>query len=108
MAWRIEIDKDVQRSMRKLDRQIAKRIVAKLREISQLEDPRSMGKGLTENKSVSGATGSETIESLSISRTMFSSFSLSMLTIEAGSTGREGNKKAPASLAAAVKNLLII
>ena len=34
---------------------------------------------------VSGATGSETIESLSISRTMFSSFSLSMLTIEAGS-----------------------
>lgn len=33
MAWRIEIDKDVQRSMRKLDRQIAKRIVAKLREI---------------------------------------------------------------------------
>lgn len=51
MAWRIEIDKDVQRSMRKLDRQIAKRIVAKLREISQLEDPRIMGKGLTENKS---------------------------------------------------------
>ena len=34
MAWRIEIDKDVQRSMRKLDRQIAKRIVAKLREIA--------------------------------------------------------------------------
>ena len=51
MAWRIEVDRDVQRSMRKLDRQIAKRIVAKLREISQLEDPRSMGKGLTENKS---------------------------------------------------------
>lgn len=36
MAWRIEIDKDVQRSMKKLDKQIAKRIV---------------GKGLTENKS---------------------------------------------------------
>lgn len=51
MAWRVEIDKDVQRSMRKLDKQIAKRIVAKLREISQLEDPRSMGKGLTENRS---------------------------------------------------------
>lgn len=51
MAWRIEVDKDVQRSMRKLDKQIAKRIVAKLHEISQLEDPRSMGKGLTENKS---------------------------------------------------------
>lgn len=48
MAWRIEIDKDVQRSMKKLDKQIARRIVAKLHEISQLEDPRSMGKGLTE------------------------------------------------------------
>ena len=51
MAWWIEIDKDVQRSMKKLDKQIARRIVAKLHEISQLEDPRSMGKGLTENKS---------------------------------------------------------
>lgn len=51
MAWRIEIDKSVQRSMRKLDKEIARRIIAKLREISQLEDPRSMGKGLVENKS---------------------------------------------------------
>lgn len=49
MAWRIEIDKDVQRSMKKLDKQIAKRIVAKLHEISQLEDPRSRGKALTGN-----------------------------------------------------------
>lgn len=49
MAWRIEIDRDVQREMRKLDRQVAKRITAKLREISQLDDPRSMGKGLTGN-----------------------------------------------------------
>lgn len=51
MAWRIEVNKDVQRSMRRLDKQVAKRIVAKLREISQLEGPRSMGKGLTENMS---------------------------------------------------------
>lgn len=51
MAWRIEIDKSVQRSMKKLDKEVARRIVAKLREISQLEDPRSMGKGLVENKS---------------------------------------------------------
>ena len=49
MAWRIEIDKDVQRTMKKLDKQIARRIVAKLHEISQLEDPRSMGKALTGN-----------------------------------------------------------
>lgn len=49
MAWRIEIDKDVQREMKKLDRQVTKRITAKLREVSQLDDPRSMGKGLTGN-----------------------------------------------------------
>ena len=41
--------KDAQ--LAKKDEQIAKRIVAKLHEISQLENPRSMGKGLTENKS---------------------------------------------------------
>lgn len=51
MAWRIEIDRNVQRSMRKIDRRFARRTVAKLRKISQLEDPRSMDKGLTENKS---------------------------------------------------------
>ncbi len=49
MAWRIEIDKDVQREMKKLDKQVAKRITAELREVSQLDDPRSMGKGLTGN-----------------------------------------------------------
>ena len=49
MAWRIEIDRDVQREMKKLDKQVAKRITDKLREISQLDDPRSMGKGLTGN-----------------------------------------------------------
>lgn len=49
MAWRIEIDKDVQRAMKKLDRQVAKRITSKLREISRLEDPRSMGKALVGN-----------------------------------------------------------
>lgn len=49
MAWRIEVDKDVQRVMKKLDRQIVKRIIAKLREIARLEDPRSTGKALTGN-----------------------------------------------------------
>ena len=49
MAWKIEIDKGVQRSMKKLDRNVAKRIIAKLREISQLEDPRSTGKALVGN-----------------------------------------------------------
>lgn len=49
MAWKIEIDKGVQRSMKKLDRNVAKRIIATLREISQLEDPRSTGKALVGN-----------------------------------------------------------
>lgn len=47
MAWRIEIDKDVQKSMRKLDKQVARRITSKLREIAQMDDPRSTGKALT-------------------------------------------------------------
>lgn len=37
--------------MRKPDRQAARRTVAKLRKISQPEDPRSMDRGPTENKS---------------------------------------------------------
>lgn len=49
MTWRIEIDKDVQRSMKKLDKTIARRIIAKLREIGQYEDPRATGKSLTGN-----------------------------------------------------------
>lgn len=35
--------------MKKLDRHVAKRIIAKLRESSQLEDPRSTGKALVGN-----------------------------------------------------------
>ena len=35
--------------MKKLDRHVDKRIIAKLREISQLEDPRSTGKALVGN-----------------------------------------------------------
>lgn len=50
MAWRIELDKDVQRSMQKMDKQVAKRITAKLKEIVQLENPRMMGKALSDNK----------------------------------------------------------
>lgn len=50
MAWRIELDKDVQRSMQKMDRQVAKRITVKLKEIAQLENPRMMGKALSDNK----------------------------------------------------------
>lgn len=66
MAWRIEIDKGVQRSMKKLDRNVAKRIIAKLREISQLEDPRSTGKALAGNLAGCGVTVSGTIGSCAI------------------------------------------
>lgn len=37
--------------MRKLDKGVAARVFDELDEIAKLEDPRSMGKGLTENKS---------------------------------------------------------
>lgn len=49
MAWLIRFDKGVERSLAKLDRQIAKRIISKLREIATLDDPRSVGKPLVGN-----------------------------------------------------------
>lgn len=50
MAWQIKINKNIQRELGKLDKQTAKRITSKLREISQLDNPRSMGKALSGNK----------------------------------------------------------
>ncbi|MDY6077031.1 type II toxin-antitoxin system RelE/ParE family toxin [Mobiluncus sp.] len=49
MAWLIRFDKGVERSLAKLDQQIAKRITSKLREIANLDDPRSVGKPLVGN-----------------------------------------------------------
>lgn len=49
MAWLIRSDKGVERSLAKLDQQIAKRITSKLREIANLDDPRSVGKPLVGN-----------------------------------------------------------
>ncbi len=46
MAWQIKINKNIQHTLKKLDKQIAKRITTKLREISNLENPRSIGKPL--------------------------------------------------------------
>ena len=51
MVWRIDFTRNADKAMRKLDRGIAARIFEELDEIAKLEDPRSMGKGLTENKS---------------------------------------------------------
>lgn len=49
MAWRIEVSKDFQKTLKKIDASTARRVVAKLREIEKLEDPRSSGKALVGN-----------------------------------------------------------
>ncbi|MEW6889255.1 type II toxin-antitoxin system RelE family toxin [Trueperella pyogenes] len=49
MAWRIEVAKDFQKALKKLDRPTVKRVISKLREIEKLDDPRLMGKALVGN-----------------------------------------------------------
>ncbi|MBT9591544.1 MAG: type II toxin-antitoxin system RelE/ParE family toxin [Thiobacillus sp.] len=47
MAWLIEIDDAAKKDLAKLDRQIARRITAFLRErVAVLDDPRSIGEAL--------------------------------------------------------------
>ncbi|WP_066341743.1 type II toxin-antitoxin system RelE family toxin [Azohydromonas lata] len=47
MAWRIDFDEEAVRELAKLDRQVARRITAFLRErVATLEDPRSIGEAL--------------------------------------------------------------
>ena len=51
MAWRIEIDKAAERELDKLDKQIARRILAFLNDrVADLEDPRSIGEALKGSK----------------------------------------------------------
>lgn len=49
LTWRIEVTKDFQKTLKKLDKSTAKRITSKLREIEKLDDPRSTGKALVGN-----------------------------------------------------------
>lgn len=49
MAWTIEVSEKAVRSLRKMDKQTARRIRDELSEIAKLEDPRSRGKVLTGN-----------------------------------------------------------
>lgn len=49
MAWTIEVSERALRSLRKMDKQIARRVRDELLEIAKLEDPRSRGKALTGN-----------------------------------------------------------
>lgn len=48
MAWRIELSSSAEKSLSKLDRQTAKRIITFLRErVAAGEDPRASGKALS-------------------------------------------------------------
>lgn len=49
MAWKIEFSKTADKSIRKLDKTAAARILDTLEEILRLEDPRSRGKAMTGN-----------------------------------------------------------
>lgn len=49
MAWKVEVDKDAQRYVAKLDKPIARRIVTQLRQISGARCPSDAGEGLTGN-----------------------------------------------------------
>jgi mRNA interferase RelE/StbE len=51
MGWKIEFDENVERELKKLDPQIAKRILAFLfNRVAPLENPRSIGKALKGSK----------------------------------------------------------
>ena len=51
MAWRIDFDEEAFKDLAKLDRQVARRITAFLRErVASLEDPRSIGEALKGSK----------------------------------------------------------
>lgn len=49
MAWTIRVSDKAVRDLRKLDRQVARRIRDELSEIAGLDDPRSRGKALVGN-----------------------------------------------------------
>ncbi|GAA1162855.1 type II toxin-antitoxin system RelE family toxin [Nesterenkonia sandarakina] len=46
MTWKIELDEDVRKTLKKLDKPVAQQILRKLREIESLDDPITMGKPL--------------------------------------------------------------
>jgi mRNA interferase RelE/StbE len=51
MAWKVELDRDAERDLDKLDPQIARRILKFLYErVAKLEDPRSIGEALKGSK----------------------------------------------------------
>lgn len=51
MAWRIEFTPQAEKSLGKLDRTIARRVLDELDAVSRLDDPHRRGKALTGNLS---------------------------------------------------------
>ena len=50
-GWRIETSEAFDKSIRKLDQAIARRVIDYLEALLDLEDPRQRGRGLTANRS---------------------------------------------------------
>jgi mRNA interferase RelE/StbE len=51
MAWKVELDPAAERELRKLDPQIARRLLSFLHDrLAQLDDPRSIGEALKGSK----------------------------------------------------------
>jgi mRNA interferase RelE/StbE len=51
LAWLIEFERDAEREIQKLDKQVARRILKFLRErVAALDDPRCIGEALTGSK----------------------------------------------------------
>ena len=51
MVWQIELAKDAERELRRIDRQVARRILRFLHDrVARLEDPRSIGEALKGSK----------------------------------------------------------
>lgn len=48
-VWRLELTRDFEKDLRKLDKPARQRVAAALDEISELDNPRSRGKGLSGN-----------------------------------------------------------
>lgn len=71
MAWRIEFESAAAKELRRLDPQVAGRILKFLRErVAPLDDPRSLGEALKgTNSERSGNTGWATIDSSPTSTT---------------------------------------
>lgn len=49
MVWDVRVSDRAARALKKLDKQVARRVTAELREVAALDDPRSRGKALTGN-----------------------------------------------------------